>query len=197
METIPLFPLGSVLFPQGRMPLQIFEPRYLDLVSQCLKDNTGFGVVWLRQGSEVYKPQPLIDSRLAQVGSYATIVDWDSLSNGLLGLTIEGGKKFRVLSSYQQDNHLHIAEIEWVKEEPYLQLPEKTDELKALLLQLLDHPHIARLKLDPEINDVGTLGHLLAQLLPIEEALKFELLAMTDPLLRLEKLMGQLDQYSQ
>ncbi len=197
METIPLFPLGSVLFPQGRMPLQIFEPRYLDLVSQCLKDNTGFGVVWLRQGSEVYKPQPLIDSRLAQVGSYATIVDWDSLSNGLLGITIEGGKKFRVLSSYQQESHLHVAEIEWVQEEPYLPLPEKSEELKTLLLQLLDHPHIARLKLDPDINDVGTLGHLLAQLLPLEEPLKFELLAMTDPLLRLEKLMGQLDQYSQ
>ena len=197
METIPLFPLGSVLFPQGRMSLQIFEPRYLDLVSQCLKDNSGFGVVWLRQGSEVYKPQPLVDSRLAQIGCYATIVDWDKLSNGLLGITIEGGKKFRLLSSHQQENHLHVAEVEWTKEEPLLQLPEKSEELKALLLQLLEHPHIARLKLNSDINDVGTLGHLLAQLLPIEEKLKFELLAMTDPLLRLEKLMGLLDQYSQ
>ncbi|WP_101757630.1 LON peptidase substrate-binding domain-containing protein [Oceanicoccus sp. KOV_DT_Chl] len=94
MATIPLFPLGSVLFPQGRMSLQIFEPRYLDLVSRCLKDDSGFGVVWLRQGREVHKPEQAVDPRFAQVGCYATIVDWDSLPNGLLGITIEGNKNF-------------------------------------------------------------------------------------------------------
>ncbi|WP_101757629.1 hypothetical protein [Oceanicoccus sp. KOV_DT_Chl] len=69
--------------------------------------------------------------------------------------------------------------------------------MKTLLLQLLDHPHIARLKLDPVVEDMGTLGYLLAQLLPIEENFKFELLKMTQPVLRMERLMALLEQYSQ
>jgi Lon protease-like protein len=151
----------------------------------------------LRQGSEVHKADPVVDPRLAQVGSYATVVDWDSLPNSLLGITIEGGKKFRVLSSFQQKDNLHMAEVEWIEPEACVSLPEQSDEMKTLLLQLLDHPHIARLKLDPVVEDVGTLGHLLAQLLPIEESLKFELLKMTQPVLRMERLIALLDQYSQ
>ncbi|MBL4827474.1 MAG: LON peptidase substrate-binding domain-containing protein [Spongiibacteraceae bacterium] len=102
--TIPLFPLSAVLLPHGRMPLQIFEPRYLDLVSECLKTDTGFGVVWLSQGSEVLtKPtQNSVNGTYANIGTYAKIVDWDKLSNGLLGITVEGEKKFRLLSSQKK-----------------------------------------------------------------------------------------------
>ena len=197
METIPLFPLSSVLFPHGKMPLQIFEPRYLDLVSRCLKGDSGFGVVWLRQGSEIYKPGVAIDPRLAQVGTYAKIVDWDSLSNGLLGITIEGSKKFRLLSSFQHENHLHMAEVEWIEAEPVIDLPEQSDEMKQLFLQLLDHQHVERLKINPKVEDVSTLGCLLAQLLPIEEVIKFDLLVMTDPSIRLQKLVDLLDHYGE
>ncbi|HEB28060.1 MAG TPA: hypothetical protein ENI05_09830, partial [Porticoccus sp.] len=194
---IPLFPLSAVLFPGGRMPLQIFEPRYLDLISTSLKHDSGFGVVWLREGSETHVPENTVDTRLAQVGTYARIVDWDSLANGLLGVTIEGSKKFRVLSSFQRQDNLHMAEVEWIDQEALEPLPEDAEGMTDLLSQLLDHPHISRLKLNPDVGDVSTLSCLLAQLLPIEELLKFKLLALTNPLNRLQQLAELLDEYSQ
>ncbi|ARN72988.1 LON peptidase substrate-binding domain-containing protein [Oceanicoccus sagamiensis] len=194
METIPLLPLTTVLFPTGKMPLQIFEPRYLDLISSSLKNDSGFGVVWLRDGSEL--DQPGSEPRLAQLGTLARVVDWDSLPNGLLGITIEGTDKFRLISSHQRDDKLYMAEVEWVEPEPYIPLPEYSDEMAALLAQLLDHPHIARLKLSPVVDDIATMSHLLSQLLPIDEKIKFELLAITDPLLRMEQLMDLLDEYN-
>ncbi|MCP3908286.1 MAG: hypothetical protein GY712_09750 [Oceanicoccus sp.] len=197
METIPLFPLSTVLFPGGKIPLQIFEPRYLDLISSCLKHDSGFGVVWLREGSEFYQPEKELDPRLAQVGTFAKIVDWDSLPNGLLGVTIAGTKKFRVISSHQRDDKLHMADIEWVEPEPIISLPEYSDEMEGLLKQLLDHPHIARLKLSPVIEDISAMSCLLAQLLPIDEKIKFELLSISDPELRMVQLMDLLDEYNQ
>ena len=202
METIPIFPLGTVLLPHGRMRLQIFEPRYLDLVSRCLKQSEtgsddGFGVVWLRQGSEVYRLQNEEDNRLAQVGTYARIVDWEALRNGLLGITIEGSRKFRLVSSHQRQDHLNMAEVEWIEEEPYIALPEHSSELKDLLAQLLQHPHIERMQFSTEVDDVATLGFLLAQLLPMPEPVKFQLLTLTDPMQRLQKIIDMLDDISQ
>ena len=207
METIPLFPLSTVLVPHGRLALQIFEPRYVDLVSRCLKENTGFGVIWLREGSEVYRPESEYEPRLSQLGTYAHIVDWDSLPNGLLGITIEGLKKFRLLSSQQRADHLHMAEVEWIDEEPYIPLLKHSEaehseagysgEMHALLLQLLEHPHIERMKINPVVEDVARLGCLLTQLLPIAESVKFELLMEVDPMSRIHRLIDILDQLGQ
>jgi Lon protease-like protein len=162
-----------------------------------LKHDSGFGVTWLREGTETHVPETAVDKRLAQVGTYARIVDWDSLANGLLGVTIEGDKKFRLISSYQRPDNLHMADVEWVEQEPFEPLPNNSEGLADLLSQLLDHPHIARLKLNPEVHDASSLSCLLAQLLPIEERFKFMLLALTDPLNRLEKLTELLDEYRQ
>ena len=198
MTTIPLFPLGAVLFPHGRMPLQIFEARYLDLITDCLKNDSGFGVVWLRQGQEVYLPeQDETVPRLAQLGTYARIVDWNRLDNGLLGITIEGRQKFRLLTSQQQENRLHLAQVEWLPEEPLIPLDEHASELHTLLQQLIEHPHLQRLQLNPEVTDVSHLSCLLCQYLPIAEADKFVLLSEADPLLRLEQLMMILDRFSE
>ena len=202
METIPLFPLYAVLLPGGRMPLQIFEPRYMDLVSDCMKQQSGFGVVFLRQGDEVLGVregggvrQP--DIRLSSVGTYARIVDWDSLSGGKLGITIEGERKFRLLDSQVEANQLHRGEVEWLAPEPYEPLPEGALELKGLLRQLTEHPHVAALNISPDIEDTATLGCVLTQLLPIDEAIKFQLLALDKPLLRLEQIMKLLDDMGQ
>ncbi len=197
MDTIPLFPLHSVLFPHGRMPLQVFESRYLDLISQCMKADSGFGVVWLKQGREVHQSNSVTSPQLAQVGTYARVVDWDSLPNGLLGVTIEGSDRFRLRSSYQRNDHLHMGEIEWIEAAETIKLPENCAELEGLLLTLLDHPHVARLKLNPVVEDVDTLGCVLAQLLPIDERLKFELLTIAEPLDRLNRIMTLLDKYSE
>ncbi len=202
METIPIFPLSTVLLPGARMPLQIFEPRYMDLVSECMKQQSGFGVVLLREGNEVLGvregdagQQPGI--RLSPLGTYARIVDWDSLPGGKLGITIEGERKFRLLDSQGEANRLHRGEVEWLAPEPYEPLPEGALELKGLLRQLTEHPHVAELNISPDIEDAATLGCVLTQLLPIDEAIKFQLLALDEPLLRLEKIIKLLDDMGQ
>jgi Lon protease-like protein len=197
METIPLFPMHAVLFPHGRMFLQVFESRYLDLIGQCMKEDSGFGLVWLKQGQEVYRSNELVDPQLAQIGTYAKIVDWDSLPSGLLGVTIEGGDRFRLLTSYQRKDHLHMGEIEWIEAAGAIELPENYAELWGLLQTLLDHPHVDRLKLNPVVNDVDAVSCLLAQLLPIEERVKFNLLAAVEPLDRMARIMTLLNQYSE
>ncbi|MGK0441629.1 MAG: Lon protease-like protein [Pseudohongiellaceae bacterium] len=188
METIPLFPLKSVLFPTGRMPLQIFEPRYLELVKDCLKNNKGFGVVWLRQGNEVSDGLPQHSVKIADVGTYATIVDWYSKDNGLLEVVIEGQKKFRIHHSYQQNNLQWVGEVEWITPEPVIPLSDQAINLHSLLQQLVEHPHVAGLGIESHIEDVDSLGCILVQLLPIDEAVKYSLLT-SDSLTRLEGLM--------
>ena len=193
---LPLFPLGTVLFPGGRVPLQVFEPRYVDLVRTSLKNNSEFGVVWIREGSEVVVDKQAPMPRLAQLGSFARIVDWDALPGGRLGVTIEGSGKFRLLSTQQQQDYLVLANVEPLPPDSALPLPERATDLLVLLRQLVEHPLIARLKLEPEVHDGGRLANQLAQLLPISEANKFELLAELDPLQRLDRLLLILEQLS-
>lgn len=193
---LPLFPLGTVLFPGGRLPLQVFEPRYVDLVRTSLKNNSEFGVVWIREGSEVVLDKQAPMPRLAPLGSFARIVDWDALPGGRFGVTIEGSGKFRLLSTQQQADYLVLANVEPLAPDSALPLPEHATDLLVLLRQLVEHPMIARLKLEPEAHDGGRLANQIAQLLPISEANKFELLAELDPLQRLDRLLLILEQLS-
>ena len=97
-EELALFPLRSVLLPGARMALQIFEPRYLDLVSHCMKNDCGFGIVRITEGHEIILAQGSEPPATARVGTLARIVDWDALPGGRLRITIEGGRRFRVAS---------------------------------------------------------------------------------------------------
>lgn len=195
MEKIPLFPLGVVLFPEGRIPLQIFEPRYLDLVKRCLREDCGFGVVLIREGRDTVWPGAAAMPKLAPLGTLARIVDWDALPNGRLGITVEGQRKFRLLSTEQQDDFLVWGEVEWLPDDTPVPLPVQADELVSLLQRLMAHPAIARLRMRNAVSDAGVLGNLLAQCLPIAEQQKFALLAESDPVHRLDRLVGVLDQY--
>jgi uncharacterized protein len=196
MKSLPLFPLGAVLLPGGRMPLRVFEPRYVDLVRDCLKQSSEFGVVWIREGREVVSAPESAMPKLAQLGTTARIVDWDSLPGGMLGVTIEGEQKFRLLSTTQQTNFLVVGEIEPLAPEPEIALPERAADLVQLLQQLVLHPAIASLNLPLDTLDSGRLTHIVAQLLPIPEAKKFSLLAELDPLQRLDQLLALLDSFN-
>lgn len=196
MTELPLFPLSAVLFPYGRMPLQIFEPRYVDLVRSCLKSDSEFGVVWIRQGREVVLDADQTMPKLAQIGCTARIVDWDALPNGRLGITIEGARKFRVLSTHQQPNYLVIGEVEMLPDDEPLPIPEHAGDLVEVLRQLTQHPLVTRLKLQPQSEDAGRLTNQLAQLLPIAAADKFALLVEVDPARRLDRLLLILEQIS-
>lgn len=187
MESIPLFPLSQMLLPGCSLPLQIFEQRYLSLISHCLKSDSGFGVVLIRDGREVGQvPQ------VFPVGVYARIVDWHQLPNGLLGITVQGERKFRILNTEAQADQLLQAAVEFLAEEPICEIPEQYLELVALVQQLSRHPAVASLGL-PAVKDGRMLGWQLTQLLPLSNPDKVALLALQDPLERLQRLVEYLD----
>ena len=190
---LPLFPLGAVLFPGARMALRVFEPRYVDLVRDSLKRQTAFGVVRIREGREVVQAGADPMPKLVPIGTFAQIVDWDAGENNMLNIIIEGGGKFRLLGTEQQPNFLIVGDIESLPDEAPLPMPARAQTLLPLMEQLLAHPVVARLHMQPQLDDGGLLANQLAQLLPISEQDKFTLLAETDPLIRLDRLLQSLE----
>jgi uncharacterized protein len=174
---LPLFPLSAVLLPYGRMPLKIFEPRYLDLVRDSMKSGNPFGVVWIRRGAEVAQPGSLLPE-LGDHGTCARIVDWDQLPNGLLGITIEGGERFNLFATHKQSNGLLVGNVEMQPVVTAARLTEAGLSLLDVLRSLEAHPQVARMKLRVDYNNAWQVAYTLLQLLPIEESRKYELLGI-------------------
>lgn len=189
MNEIALFPLAAVLFPGGRMPLQIFEQRYLDLIRSCLREDIGFGVVWITKGQEVV-PSGGATPTLAEYGVEARIVDWDSLPNNLLGITIEGGDRFHLNSTRTAGNGLQWGDIEMCEPQSEESMVEDWATMLEVLSTLEQHPHVQSLGIDVDHSNAWQVGYALAQLLPVEESVKYELLAKAE----IEIFMAGLDQ---
>lgn len=192
---LALFPLGTVLLPGGRLSLQIFEQRYLNLVRSALKNQIEFGIVLLTAGTEVERAG--VNTRFAEVGVTAKIVDWDALPNGLLGIVVEGRQRFSITASHQQPDGLWQAEGKFWEPEAYIPLPEDRTDWTALLQQLAEHPHVKRLGVQVETEDASLLSNQLAQLLPIPEQERYDLLTLTDPLDRLDAIHELLSRYEE
>ncbi|GLX87552.1 ATP-dependent protease [Pseudomonas weihenstephanensis] len=188
--TLPLFPLSTVLFPGCVLDLQIFEARYLDMIARCMKQGSGFGVVCILEGSEVGDaPQDI-----ALIGCEALIRDFKQQDNGLLGIRVEGGRRFQVLSTQAQPNQSLLAEIEWMDEVAEQPLGEEDQDLLALLKALAEHPMVAALEMNTEVSGQQSLGNQLAYLLPFAEEDKLELLQVDDPQQRLDGIQVLLDE---
>lgn len=190
MTEIPLFPLRTILLPEVPMALQVFEQRYLKMITACLKTNTGFGIVLIREGGEVGKA-PLI----FPVGLYVTVTDWHQQANGFLGIKVAGSRKFSVKSTRIQDDQLLLAQIEWHAPEPREAVPEQFDGLVKLLKDLRQHPEIQALNL-PEPEYACQLGWQLTQLLPISKPEQVALLTLDDPNERLLRIAEHLERLS-
>lgn len=186
-EEIPLFPLGTVLFQGGVLPLQIFEPRYLDMVSRCMRENAPFGVVLIRSGSDTWQPGRS-GPDLFQIGTLARIIDFNQLGNGRLGITARGERKFRIREVSEQSDHLLIGRVSYLPEEPVLGVGEEHRDLVDLLEQLLTHPSVQALNLDIDLEDARSVGWRLSELLPIEAEIKQSLLQLQLPRERLSEL---------
>jgi Lon protease-like protein len=191
---IPLFPLSGVLLPGGRVPLQIFEQRYLDLVRSSMRSNTGFGVVWIRSGSEVAgKGSARAD--LGDYGTYARIVDWDQLPNGLLGITIVGDDTFDLLNTHTLASGLVMGEVEMRSPGTPEPLAEEWRPMEDVLRSLETHPHVQRMGLNVDYSNAWEVGYTLIQLLPLDESLKYELLgagSLQDMMQELDILLNQI-----
>lgn len=188
---IPIFPLLEPLFPGTRINLQIFEQRYLRMITECLKKQGIFGVVPILEGGEV--------GAVPQVhpwGVTAEIVDWNQLENGLLGITIEGGQRFQLLSSNAEKDGLVVGQVQFCAEEQVIPLNHDSEDLQELLAVLAKEYHPENYHWEAP-QDSNALSWQLAQLLPVEPVLPISLLEVSDPLLRLERIRDWLDGISQ
>jgi Lon protease-like protein len=190
METIPLFPLNSVLFPKGRISLQIFESRYVDMVRNCLKDGSGFGIVLIESGSEVAKAGQKLD--IHRTGTYSHVVDWNQLPNGLLGITAEGRCTFRIMESWREPSNLCRAVVEFRPQDSIdaeqVEVGEEFEEYVELLRGLARHPAIEELRLDMSFENLREIAWRLSELLPIANKEKQVLLELVDPIARLQQI---------
>ncbi|QIL89767.1 LON peptidase substrate-binding domain-containing protein [Microbulbifer harenosus] len=189
MSLIPLFPLHMALFPGVTLPLRIFEQRYLRLVSESLKTDTGFGVALIRSGREVGPAE------VWPIGLYVRIVDWSQGEEGLLHIEVTGQSRFRVLETYSEDDGLLMADVEWLPDEESHPVPDSCDGLLAVLNELKQHAAILALKFAP-VESAEALSWQLAQLLPLDDAVRLELLASHDPLERLAHIAANLDRWA-
>jgi len=184
---IPLFPLRTVLFPDGPLPLRIFEQRYLDMISRCMKEDGPFGVVLIRDGSET-GPADVCD-----VGTLARIVDWYQGSDGLLGVTAMGQQRFRISASHRQADGLLLGEIELLPAEADTELPEVFKPLAEILAGVLDDLGRLYESLPRRYDDAGWVSNRFAEILPIPPEQKQQLLESEIPLERLAELRKVLE----
>ncbi len=188
MAEIPIFPLPLVIFPGGRLPLQIFEPRYLDMIKQCMSEDSGFGVVMIREGNQVLGNADDQLPRISLQGTYSKIIDFNQLPNGMLGILAEGQMKFAILDQYERPDRLMMANVEFLDQEIDLPLPEHQAYLATILQTLMQHQQIESLKYEVDLNIAENVGARLTELLPCDNLVKQRLFEMNDSLARLDEI---------
>ncbi len=196
--TFPLFPLSTVLSPDGVLPLQIFEVRYLDMISRCVADDTPFGVVLLTHGSEVRKPEAM--ESFVTSGTLASVQETTASAPGLLQVMCRGGARFRILSSERRANGLWMAATELMENDRIIPVPSElqgaADALDRVLASLHDVPE-QRWPVAPpfRLDDCGWVANRWCDLLPLPDAQKHSLLMLDNPLIRLELMHDVLDEH--
>jgi len=190
LSSLPLFPLGTVLFPGGVLPLRIFEVRYLDMIGKCHKAGAPFGVVSLTQGREVR--QPGAHEAFSAVGTLATISELDSPQPGLLMIRCTGEQRFRITASDQLRHGLWVADVQRMDADMAVAVPPDlqgtADALAKLIDTLQKRAPDEPLPLAPpwQLDDCGWVANRWCELLPLPLELKQRLMELDNPLVRLE-----------
>ncbi len=182
MNDVPLFPLNTVLFPGGRLPLRIFEQRYMDMAKACLRDGTSFGVCLIRDGKEVGAPATPVE-----VGCLARIGAWDMPQLGLLHITAHGEQRFRILERRVQRDGLARGSIQLLPSDVDAPVPEDCLGCVKLLERVIEQqpglfepPH--------RLDSASWVSSRLAEILPLPLPAKQELLELGDARARIERL---------
>jgi uncharacterized protein len=178
--TLPLFPLHTVLFPGGPLALRLFEPRYLDMVRRCLKEQGTFGVFTILAGEEAGPVE-----RLASIGTTARVVDFDPLPGGLLGIGCLGGPRLRLLRHWQQADGLYLGEVQQLGGDEPCPLPAELAHLADLLRSVLPKLGGGYVHVSAQYEDAGWVANRCAEVLPLSPEEQLALLELDAPLARL------------
>ena len=199
MASIPLFPLNTTLFPDGHLPLQVFEVRYLDMVKRCIEQDEQFGVVSLLEGSEIRVPDQ--QDTLSSGGTMARITEWVSPMPGLLQISCIGTTRFQVRSAHQLKHGLWMADVDNVAEDMVVPVPaEQQDVANALgsLIRSLQKKQISisKMPLSPpyRLDEAGWVANRWCELLRLPQEEKQRLLLQENPVLRLELIQDVLSE---
>jgi Lon protease-like protein len=178
--SLPLFPLGSVLFPDGTLSLKVFEPRYMDMAKISLKNSTPFGIVLIKEGQEVGTP-----ATPESVGTVARITEWDMQNLGVLQLRVRGESRFKLLSQTVTESGLIVGDVSMLPEDPNVECPEMppcAGFLRKILSQI-GSTHVAG---EERFHDATWVSFRITELLPLGNPIKQKMLELTDAKIRLE-----------
>ena len=190
LAELPLFPLGTVLFPGALLPLQLFELRYLQMIGECERTSTGFGVVTLAQGREVHRPGAAAE-QFETMGTRVQIERIERPQAGLVMVWCRGVERFNIQSSQQRSDGLWTGQVQALPPEPDVQVPEDLQHLSAQM-----HDVLTELSAEPSkvphwaeawrLQDCSWLSNRWGELLPLPLQMKYRLFALQEPLVRLE-----------
>lgn len=186
---LPIFPLNTVLFPGGLLPLKIFEQRYMEMAKDCLKRDAPFGVCLIADGAEVGTP-----ASPYAVGSTARIADWDMPDLGVLHVTVRGEQRFRILHHAADRSGLIYAAVESIEPEPVCAVPESLQPLLPLLRAMVADVGEQRIPAPHAFDDAVWVGYRYCEMLPIPLAARQKLLELSDSLSRLQIILQFLSQ---
>lgn len=179
VETVPIFPLATVLYPGMRLPLSIFEPRYMDMAKACIKHDSAFGVCLIREGEEVGTP-----AVPEPVGCLARIAEWDMETLGVLKVKVEGLERFRLLATKTTRAGLILGDIERIAAEAPVQAPGLAQSAD-FVRKVVEAVGSSRFAQPYRYDDASWVGFRLAEILPLRNIVKQKLLELTDPGARL------------
>ncbi|HTE41932.1 MAG TPA: LON peptidase substrate-binding domain-containing protein [Steroidobacteraceae bacterium] len=186
---IPLFPLNTVLFPGGVLPLRVFEPRYVDMIGRCMREGSKFGVVLIRSGVEAGGPVDTFD-----IGTLAQVVDFDQMPDGLLGITTRGTERFRILQRRREADGLNTATIESLPSAQVLPLPREFSMFAEMLKDALPQMGDYFKHLEPGYEDADWVSGRVVEVLPLPLPVKQQLLEIVDPTERWQALVPLIEQ---
>ena len=195
IHELPLFPLGTVLFPGGLLPLRIFEPRYLDMIANCMRDSSPFGVVLLRRGGEVMSDVRGSEVEFHDVGTEARVFDFSQTEKGILAVVASGERRFVVERVESASDGLMIGHVSMLADESDSEITEEHAELLKVLIELMKHPLVQELKLDVDLTKSQSVSYRLSDLLPVAPEEKQKLLEIDSAEERLSRLRKIIDKF--
>ncbi|MEM7194004.1 MAG: LON peptidase substrate-binding domain-containing protein [Pseudomonadota bacterium] len=183
-EICPVFPLSTVLFPGGVLPLRIFEPRYLTMISECMRSGGEFAVALITKGSEAGQP-----AEFHQRATLARIVDFDRLDDGMLGVTCTGTSMIEIGEHHLQPDNLIRARYTPVQDEPELSFDDQFERLREFLRQILNREEMREYRqyFQEDWDSMVWISHRLSEFLPVSASSRQSLLEC-DTFERMERL---------